>query len=332
MEALNALIPHDRFEVKFISDIHYGHIGVMEPMVDTFIDETKNARVPTYVLGNGDYVENISVKDKRFKQLEHGGRLARVLGQHNYFIEKFKALAGDKPLLPWEMDTKSGEYVFPRDENGVIQVRPRGKQQLLGLGEGNHEEYTDSVGDVLRDLTCRSLGVPFLTYTSRVNLTAKDGNVLKLFMWHGAGKGLTESQAKDPEQSRANVRARLALKMSSRWNDTHVNVMGHIHRTMAWRPTAHRGARFVDGRAIPERPLPNEALDISKLQGDVAIDPHRRWYGVTGTAKGMSPLGQSDWEEKMGFSYPDPGYVKLVYNKGLVHLEEWHWTGEGFVR
>lgn len=75
-------------------------------------------------------------------------------------------------------------------------------------------------------------------------------------------------------------------------------------------------------------------MDVSKLQGDVPIDPFHRWYGVTGTAKGMSPMGQSDWEEKMGFGAPDPGYVKMVYDKGRVRLESWHWDplGECFIR
>lgn len=329
---MNVRIPYDRFELRFLSDLHFGHIAVAEEMVDAFVSEVVHASRPTYVAGNGDYVENISIKDKRFKMLEHGGRLNRVLGQHNFFIEKMKALAGSKPLLKWEMNSKTGEYEFPRNEDGLIDVVPRGAQKLIGLGEGNHEEYTDSIGDILRDHTCRSLGVPFLTYTSRMNLMPKDGNVVKVFMWHGAGKGLTESQAKDPEQARANVRARLALKMSSRWTDTHVNVMGHIHRTMAWRPARRRGARMIGGRIEPDRPTENSPMDVSKLQGDVPIDPYHRWYGVTGTAKYLSPLGQSDWEEKMGFGFPDPGYIKLVYDRGMVTMEEVHWDGTRFVK
>lgn len=320
-EVLNVDSLPNRFVIFLESDLHIGSTASKDALIEHIANEVERCRHPAWLLGNGDDIEGITRDDKRFQRSDQGMTRPDPLLQYNHLIHMRKRLA-KRPYPVW---TQTSEGYAPiRDDDGTIHIKARKDNRLIGRGMGNHDEYVLKVGDFMPQHVCPTLGTPYLTYSSRINLNVQDGNTVKLFMWHGAGSP-PHSNAKDPEQAEANVRAALALKIGKRYDDFHVGLMGHIHAVKAWRPRKQRRARIMGAQSVVDRPHDDTDMDISKLQGDIPINPYHRWYGITGTAKGLPPIGTSNWEEKMQFGAPELGYLELHYDHGLVRLVPRYW-------
>jgi hypothetical protein len=254
------------------------------------IKSLKNA----YLIGMGDIAEAIEVRDKRFMLDEHAG------------------------MTPVEQYAVAEEMLDPISDKLLCQI------------EGNHDTklISHGTGSFVKQL-CKNLDRPeaYGDYASVVRINAGDLSY-NIYVWHGHGG--TSSNAKDPEQRLANMKAAIVRKLGSQMSDCHVMAMGHIHKIMAFRPPPEPTlyADFGASKLRLERGHRDTPTDLRELQHARHIDQNSRWYAVTGTAKKSRTLGHMSWEETMGFGASDLGWVELVVDNGRLWVEQKFW-GEG---
>lgn len=281
-------------EIYFLGDQHLGtrtcHIDIIKAQVDEIL-----AGKNRYAVLMGDLADAIEARDPRFNVSEH---------------------AGDGTLVPTEQYALAKKLYEPIADRILVAI------------EGNHDYKMNlhGTGSLMKAIFNDPLDIPYGDYSSVVRIKMRNGLSYKMYLWHGAG--MVTSNAKDPEQRAANIKAGIQRKLAPQMSDCHVMAMGHIHRLFAFRPPPETSLYTTpDGSLKQERGHKDQPMDIAEMQDMVHIPANLRWYTVSGTAKRSRLPGHVTWEERMGFSGSDLGWSKLTCREGrYVSMETCFWS------
>lgn len=283
MKTLVKKMPDD-FNLFLFGDKHVGSMGFFEKgwahMLSMMESEYEGVQPKhNFGLDHGDNIEAITIDDKRFT------------------MESTKEYSILKQL---EMDR---ECLKP--------IRTR----LVTILDGNHPRKLHRFGNLIEE-QARLLGVPYGTYTARIQYLAKDGS---LIFKHYAAHGFRSiSSMVDDEESRV-TRMRLSLKriLKRKAGDCLLMTMGHTHRVLVKRPDDvlflyNEGKKFRQDRT--------SSLDFNH---EMYISPEHRWYGNTGTFRRTLMEDCTDYGEVAGYDPVELGFlVAIVRDRQLVELRE----------
>jgi len=276
MELFSRTLPLDHDLILF-SDAHDGTIlqetGGLLRMREK-IEKQKN----TFAAFGGDWAEAILVDDKRY------------------------APETDKKDLPLK------QY-----QNGKEFFRPIASKTLF-FNMGNHDWMLASkYGNVVRDVLCKDLGIPYGTYTSKLSAKDKKGRQMyKLFYTHGA-KSIS-STADDPVRREANMLLQLKRRLSMKAGDCEVMAMGHTHKLLVCAPMASLYLHD-DGKKVRSA--------YTGIGGGQWIHPDSRWYCNTGSflrlyADREPGDGVSGYAERFGYDPVELGYIVIECRAGRI--------------
>lgn len=187
-----------------------GFLGMLE-----WVREGKNR----YLIHLGDYVEAITVDDKRYDSRIYNNS---VLQQYTEVLRNLEPIA----------------------------------DKILVLLEGNHDAtIARRISDFVDSFLCHTLEVCYGTYTTVLEVTGKeDKTMYKVFLTHGSG--MMSSGADDPLRKRANLKLNLKRKLSLKMSDCEVMAMGHTHRLLTIPPTEWLKLYTQEGRIKSLRSAP----------------------------------------------------------------------------
>lgn len=153
-----------------------------------------------YAVHLGDFVDGITVRDKRYSREEDQG------------------------------DTILRQYVDAERNLEPIQDR------LLVLLEGNHDRKLNQFGNFVREMAY-DLKVEYGTYSCVLVICDEESGapMYKIFATHGYGS--FSSNADDPLRRRANLKLSLKRKLKDKMTDCELMAMGHTHRLLVVPPT-----------------------------------------------------------------------------------------------
>jgi hypothetical protein len=232
-------------------------------------------------VGVGDLLEGITPRDKRFEY-----------GDHKLTVTEQCAIAKKR----------------------LYRIR----RKILGLGRGNHETSIKSHGDIIKDVLCADLRVPY--GTSSFKLLVHDSKTDKLMYkafathYHSGSIGSTNP---DPIMRKASEQSQVKRKLSrERMADCILNMAAHFHKAIVVKP--HQELYLVDdGEKIKQRYVA-EADPTAEY-----IDENLRWYGsIPGWIKKYL-LGTDGYVERTGYDPLPIGFIKTTVRGGkLVDMEK----------
>jgi len=282
MIPINKKLPPNH-KIFLFGDLHEGsamkhHSGVQK-MIGMILAEPNN-----YAICMGDLIEAIAVDDYRYQTDALDEQSATILEQA---------------------------------ANAAAELEPI-KERLLGVHEGNHEYKLTrvGVGNFVRDLICKQLGVPFGTYSAVYTIQNRKGDEkYKIFIHHGFGS-LT-SRAKDPLQKMANMQAALKDRLAPLMGDCALSAMGHTHQLFVVPPTSELYLTSKRGRL-------HQKYSGLTAGGTGMIHRDHRWYANTGSfLKSYGPDGVSGYAERAGYSPVELGFVvATVEGYEIVNVEK----------
>ena len=256
-------------EIALIGDTHDGSLCFHEHGVDQVLEWIKAGK-NRYFVFMGDAVEAITTDDERYQN--DTSKEAIPLKQARNVIKRFRS------------------------------VSKRG----LGWLTGNHEWTLHRFGDLAEHMATE-LEIPYGTWTCKLRLDDKHGQLFKLYATHG-GRGQITSNAKDHEQREANMKASLKRRFVNKASDCLVMACGHFHKLIRV-PPAERLIMSDDGEKLIQNYL-------SGGEGAASyIEPDRRWYFCTGSFLKTYELGVSSYGERAGY---DPVELGL----GVIRIED----------
>ena len=262
MQIINSTIPSD-CDLALCGDTHEGTILQYEDGIEKFVDWVRSDPCRRWI-HLGDWIEAITTDDKRYDDCHKRDKPGK---QRDAIIEKFLPIA----------------------------------EQGLGGLDGNHDRKLHRVFNIAEEI-CKSLHIPFGTFTAKFCLSDAHGFMFKLFVAHGFGR-LT-SNAKDSEQRLANMKAALKVRLRFKAADCLVMAMGHTHKLFVVEPT---GELYLadDGDTIKQHYL--SAGDPTAQY----IHPDQRWYANTGSFLKLYGEGVSGYGELAGYDPIEMGYVVI---------------------
>ena len=158
---------------------------------------------------------------------------------------------------------------------------------------------------------CGELDSTYGTYTVKVSVKDNDGKVkYKIFYTHGS-KSLS-SNAKDPIQAEANMKATLKQRLLPLAGDCLIMACGHSHKNFVVEPTS---ALYLtdDGNQIVQDYVTNPG-------NTKFIHPDHRWYCSTGSfLKLHGEMGVSGYAERAGYAPAELGY-------NVIHVKDYQVT------
>jgi len=233
-----------------------------------------------YAAEGGDDIEAIMVDDKRFSP------------------EKLKETP--LPLLQAKQ---------------AIEKRQSIKHLYLYKLQGNHCRHLMRFGDLMAYM-CEELGVDYGTYTCKLTVNDKQGNLMyKVFDTHGT-RSIT-STADDPLRRRVNMELILKRRLRYKAGDCAVMIRHHIHKMIVCKP-------------CQELYLTDDGKKISQHytgwgQNESYIHPDARWYGNAGALLKLYGDGFSGYAEVGEYDPTELGFLILkVRNKKIVGLEPYY--------
>lgn len=271
MKLLKANIPQT-CEIVLHGDSHEGNVACHQHGLNELIAWIK-AKRNRYFVHVGDEIEAITTNDKRF--------------QHD---------TNDQPIPIQQMLAVQERY------------RPIANRCLVWLW-GNHSAALKAFGN-LTEMLCANLGVPYGTWSCKLDLWAGERRVCKMFLTHG-GRGQITSNAKDFEQQQANMKASLKRRLIHKAADCLIMACGHYHRLIVVDP-AKRLILRDDGEKLTQSYLE---------QGDGSsdyIEPDSRFYACTGSFLRTFAMDVSTYSEQAGYDPVELGYVVVSIRKGAV--------------
>jgi hypothetical protein len=234
----------------------------------------------TYFIHLGDWIEAICTDDKRYN------------------------------APPDKLKVK--EQVIPMKQamDAVNLFKPIKKRIITGL-IGNHERKLSNFGNLVDDVICRELEIPYGTEICRIILQDNHGKpMFNISAMHG--RKIFTSNAKDFEQREANMKASLKLYLQEQMGDCAIQLCGHAHKILIVSPS--KRLFFVDGE---------EGVQQNYLKGITTtgyIQPDQRWFACCGSARKSRLDSYDDYAQ----CYPgaDLGFVKIIVEDGqIVKLE-----------
>jgi hypothetical protein len=226
----------------------------------------------------GDMIEAISIDDKRF---DLTAKVPIPLQQAQNAIKRYKPIANKM------------------------------KFQLLG----NHELKLWKFGN-LSEYIAGELGVEYGTYAAIVEVSDEYGLLYRMYVSHGFG--VLSSNAKDPEQRKANKAASLKQRLKNKAGDCLIMAMGHTHQLIVVPPTKELIMEHSTGK-------PKQKYVRQGNPTDAFIEPNRRWYVNTGSFYKLytDDIQISGYGEIKGYDPTELGYgVVEVRDRKVVNVRE----------
>jgi Calcineurin-like phosphoesterase len=267
--------------IFLIGDIHEGTVAQslssLEMMKDMVLASKSN-----YVIIGGDLAEAITIDDKRYDVETIDSRSALPLKQYQTVLQFLKPL----------------------------------KKRILFVLEGNHDHKLAKFGNFVRDYICQELAVPYGTYTAKLSVRDKHGDLMyKLFYTHGAGT--INSKADDPIRREANMQIILKRKLQHKAGDCIVMATAHNHKLLVAKPLSTLYLIDNGSEIIEQYTRPTE---------EFYIHPDHRWYCSTGSFMKLYARGVSSYAERGGYDPHELGFCivetqdKQVYDVKKVSL------------
>jgi hypothetical protein len=221
-------------------------------------------------------------------------------------------LVDDKRYSP---ETDKKELPLKQYKNAKTFFEPIA-QKMLFIEMGNHDwMLAAKYGNVLKEIVCEELGIPYGTYTCKASVKDKKGRQMyKLFYTHGA-KGIS-SVADDPIRREANMLLQLKRRLSLKAGDCEVMAMGHTHKLLVAAPMSSLYLHDDGAKVISAYTGPGTG------EGRW-IHPDHRWYCNTGSflrlyANREPGDGVSGYAERFGFDPVELGYIVVECRAGRV--------------
>ena len=270
MELIEKRLP-DTHQIVVGGDWHIGSVLSSDEGIDEMIEYVKKTP-DTYFAGLGDYQEAITVDDFRY-----------------------------------DMKTQSG--FDPLEQTYAVQDKLSTiKDKVLALGTGNHEAKLMRYGDLVKDVLCRNLEVPYGTFEYKLIIKSLTGALLyKIFITHGFGSISTVADSR--RRCDSNIKLSLERKLRNKASDCVVMCMGHTHKLIIAEPIDILNL-IDDGKDI-------HAEYTEKIQKGKDIPWEHRYYINTGSFMRLYKVGVSGYASIAGYDPVDLGYpvIKVVDGK-----------------
>ena len=281
MELLKADIKKS-CEIVLWSDTHDGDVHQASDKVHEMI-EWIGAKNNRYFVHLGDAIEAIRTDDKRYQS-----------------------------------DTTTQPIPVLQALDVVRQFRPIRKHCLAWL-KGNHEDALSRSGDLVRDIICRELEMPYGSYTCKLRLENNGNPLFKAFLWHGPRSAAMNSNAKDYVQRQANMLALLKRRLEQKAGDCLVMCIAHTHKLLILPPSS-RLVLSDDGDKIRQSYI-GQGCGLDEF-----IELDRRWYVNTGCAIRLYVTGVDGYAERAGYDPMEIGCAIAEIDGGkLVNIRKEVW-------
>ncbi|KKN79606.1 hypothetical protein LCGC14_0338100 [marine sediment metagenome] len=283
MELITKELPPSH-KLFLVGDFHEGAVAQHSDAIDQTIGAVL-AEKDNYVAIMGDLCEAILVADRRYS--------------------------------PENIDPGSPSIIL-QYQNITEKLRPI-KDRILYIHTGNHDILlaNKGVGDMVRDYTCRELGVPYGTYAAALTVQNKgkksSGVQYRAFTAHGWGT--LRSAADDPVRQESNMKLSLKRKLKNKFGSASLMAMGHSHRLLVSEPTTN--LYLVDeGGALKQR------YTIDRHEG-LYVHPDHRWYCATGSFLKTFVKSAVTYSERAGFDPTEIGYVVArIEDTKIINVEK----------
>jgi len=195
--------------------------------------------------------------------------------------------------------------------NAVAKREPI-KDLLLYKLQGNHEQHHWAFGDIMEDM-CKTLDVPYGTWSTKLSVTDKRGNLMyKVFDTHGR-KQVT-STADDPKRRKVTMQLILKRHLKFKAGDCAVMIKHHTHKLLVCKPESEIYLTD-DGERI------NQAYTVWG-QAEPYIHPDARWYGNAGSFLKLYRDGITGYAERGEYDPVEIGFLVLkVRDRKIIGLE-----------
>ncbi len=271
MELISREMPK-KYEIIDTGDWHCGVANTNESAIFEMIEYVATNKDVFLVL-KGDLIDAIISGDKRFS------------------LTSFK---GNEVTTPHQQAKRVADILMPV------------KDRILFMQMGNHEYKLLPTFDCL-DYWSETLGCPWGGIAAKFVHLKKGIPQWKGFFCHGNGS--IKSQAKDPIQAMANMRALLKQKLKGLASDCVYMSMAHTHNMLLVNPTIQNNLHLIDdGTSIKQ----TYRVDVN--QASQYIDVEARWYGCSGAyLSTMSQPGERviPYSEMAMYTPTEHGYLKL---------------------
>lgn len=262
-------------ELIFSSCQHIGSRLCHYKGIEKMINHVSKSK-SRFVILLGDIIEAITTDDKRYHS------------------------DGTKEPIPLKQMKEAVEIFKPIKNN-----------LLTALG-GNHELKLYRYGNLVEDVFCDSLGIPYGTRTARIAFHNDGRDLFKTFITHDVP--IFKSRAKDFLQRQANILAAMKVSLEYRMGDCALMVCGHPHQLLVIEPSPL--LYLVDGK---------DGVQQKYLSGDMGdggfINPDQRWYGCAGSFRKKYVDGIDDYSDI--YDPVELGYLVCTVRDGkIANLEK----------
>lgn len=194
----------------------------------------------------------------------------------------------------------------------AVETRQAIKHLMLYKLLGNHEDKLWRFGNLMEKI-CKELDVPYGTYTTKLTVNDKKGNLMyKVYDTHGR-KGIN-STADDPIRRKTNLNLTLKRHLKFKAGDCAVMIKHHTHKLLVCKPESEL---FLtdNGKKIKQH-------YTGWGQDEEYIHPDARWYGNAGSFLRMYGEDMSGYAEKAEYDPVELGFlILIVRNKRIVELK-----------
>lgn len=281
MQIIPVTLPRDH-ELAWIACTHEGNPNQHEEGIEDAISYVERGSNRKAVLV-GDLVEGITPRDRRF---EYGSHTMSITEQCQKIKARFRRIKG----------------------------------KILVAGRGNHESAIKDHGDIIRDVFCKDLGIPYGTVSFKLVVSDPSGKLMyKAFATH-PHSGSIGSSSDNPILRDAMEKVQLMRRLCREMmGDCILNMAAHFHKAITVDPRDYQKLYLVDdGEKIKQRYV---------VKGDPTaeyIDEYSRWFGsIPGWVRKYGELGTDGYVERAGYNPLPLGYLKTVTRDGkIVAMEE----------
>lgn len=273
MKRLVLDVPVTDFQIALAGDTHHGNVSMHLSGIQKLIDFIKGDK-HRYWAHMGDWIEAITTDNDRYSH-----------------------------------DTTRDPIPLKQARAVSEMFRPIAKKCFCGL-RGNHELKLHRFGNLVEDVICSNLNIPYGTYLARVIVKYKGKVLFRMFLWHGPAKGSLRSTAKDYEQRQANIKAALKEKMKYKMSDCAIMACGHFHRLIVVPPSQQ--LYIHDGKTGV-----HQGYLTGQQEGEY-IDTDRRWYVCTGSFSKLYTDGVDSYAEIAGYDPVELGFPIITVQSGRI--------------
>jgi len=296
----------------------------------------------TVVIAQAEYIKNIIVKGEimiLLKQIvpkdfnlflygdDHEGSVLRHKEGWNKLIDMILSPYGDLPAScnfavdhgdivealctdDPRYDASTTSLNVTKQIKQAVKNREKIKKKLVVILDGNHPRRLKNFGEITSDI-CEELGVPFGTWSAKINYSTKNGDFL--FKHHCVhGSRTITSTADDPKRRLANMELILKRLLKDIWGDCLVQSMGHTHKLLTPEPV--NSLYLTDGGGkIKQNYTKRKGINKTEY-----IHPDHRWYVNTGAFYKLFENGVTSYAEVAGYSPIELGFAVARFRDGDI--------------